>query len=142
MNWNSIRTLSQWMTFVRQVLEEWAMRSSEQIGEGQVVEIDESKFGKRKYNKGHHVEGQWIRKINRKSLSGSSREKRPRNITKNYPEMDKTGNNDYDKLGEICYHHLKVNQSINFVDTHTGAHTNGIESTWRHAKRFCPEYSR
>ena len=24
------------------------------------VEVDESKFGKRKYNAGHHVEGVWV----------------------------------------------------------------------------------
>ena len=29
-------------------------------GEGVEVEIDESKFGKRKYHKGHRVEGQWV----------------------------------------------------------------------------------
>jgi hypothetical protein len=29
-------------------------------GEGVVVEIDESKFGKRKYHKGRQVEGQWV----------------------------------------------------------------------------------
>ncbi|KAL4113901.1 hypothetical protein QTP88_017455 [Uroleucon formosanum] len=29
-------------------------------GEGKVVEIDESKFGKRKYHRGHRVEGQWV----------------------------------------------------------------------------------
>ena len=29
-------------------------------GPGLVVEIDESKFGKRKYNKGHRVEGCWV----------------------------------------------------------------------------------
>jgi hypothetical protein len=29
-------------------------------GPNQVVEIDESKFGKRKYNRGHHVEGAWV----------------------------------------------------------------------------------
>ena len=29
-------------------------------GNGIEVEIDESKFGKRKYQKGHAVEGQWV----------------------------------------------------------------------------------
>jgi len=29
-------------------------------GFGKIVVIDESKFGKRKYNKGHRVQGQWI----------------------------------------------------------------------------------
>lgn len=29
-------------------------------GTGIVVEIDESKFGKRKYHRGHYVEGQWV----------------------------------------------------------------------------------
>ena len=29
-------------------------------GEGIIVEIDESKFGKRKYHRGHQVEGVWV----------------------------------------------------------------------------------
>ena len=29
-------------------------------GHGVVVEIDESKFGRRKYYRGHRVEGQWV----------------------------------------------------------------------------------
>jgi hypothetical protein len=29
-------------------------------GEGKVVEIDESKFRKRKYHRGHYVKGQWV----------------------------------------------------------------------------------
>jgi hypothetical protein len=29
-------------------------------GIGVIVEIDESKFGKTKYNKGHKVEGVWV----------------------------------------------------------------------------------
>ena len=37
------------------------MESSERIGgKGKTVQIDESKFGKRKYHRGHHVEGQWV----------------------------------------------------------------------------------
>ena len=35
--------------------------SSQQIGgEGIEVEIDESKFGKHKYYRGHKVDGQWV----------------------------------------------------------------------------------
>lgn len=29
-------------------------------GPGKTVQIDESKIGKRKYHRGHHVEGQWV----------------------------------------------------------------------------------
>jgi hypothetical protein len=29
-------------------------------GDGIVVEVDESKFGKRKFNRGHHIEGAWV----------------------------------------------------------------------------------
>ena len=29
-------------------------------GEGIIVQIYESKFGKRKYHRGHHVEGVWV----------------------------------------------------------------------------------
>ena len=37
------------------------MLNSEKLeGFGKIVEINESKFGKRKYNKSHPVEGQWV----------------------------------------------------------------------------------
>ena len=37
------------------------LETGQQIrGNGVEVEIDESKFGKRKYYRGHRVEGQWV----------------------------------------------------------------------------------
>ena len=45
----------------REICQSIIMLKSEMIGgEGIDVEIDESKIGKRKYNRGKHVEGQWI----------------------------------------------------------------------------------
>ncbi|CAO3642787.1 unnamed protein product [Cunninghamella blakesleeana] len=42
-------------------LEDAIPEEAQQIGgEGIVVEIDESKFGKRKNNRGHRVEGVWV----------------------------------------------------------------------------------
>ena len=63
-----------WAIFCREVCEYAVMKRSEKIG-GQniVVEIDESKFAKRKYNVGHWV---WwvledVREITRKSVHGT-----------------------------------------------------------------------
>ena len=48
-------------------------KSSSIGGNGIEVEIDESKFGKRKYHQGHRVEGQWVfggqEKYNKKQFS-------------------------------------------------------------------------
>jgi hypothetical protein len=54
-------TASDWFQFCREVLLDFVKRKSEMIGgEGKVVEIDESKFGKTKYRRGHYVKGQWV----------------------------------------------------------------------------------
>lgn len=50
-----------WASFCREDHVEWCIKREGQIGgEGKVVEIDESKFGKRKYNVGRLIEGQWV----------------------------------------------------------------------------------
>ena len=36
------------------------LECEEKIGGPDRVQIDESKFGKRKYHRGHRVEGQWV----------------------------------------------------------------------------------
>ena len=54
-------TICDWASFCREILIEWCIKREGGIGgEGKIVEIDESKFGKRKYNVGRLVEGQWV----------------------------------------------------------------------------------
>ncbi|CAB9531600.1 Inherit from opiNOG: protein Hydra magnipapillata [Seminavis robusta] len=50
-----------WSTYLHQVCCAVVLDEQGQIGgDGVVVEIDESKFGKRKYHRGHRVEGVWV----------------------------------------------------------------------------------
>lgn len=60
-------TAVDWSNFCREVLYDAVITRSDQPlgginddGTPKIVEIDESKFGKRKYHKGHRVEGQWV----------------------------------------------------------------------------------
>jgi hypothetical protein len=48
----------------------------------------------------------------------------------------------YRDLDAHGYTHQTVNHTIAFVDARTGAHTNTIESKWRHVKAFLNPYNR
>ena len=54
-------TAVDWDSFCREICEVTMLQKSEKIeGPGKTVQIDESKVGKRKYHRGHRVEGQWV----------------------------------------------------------------------------------
>lgn len=148
------KTINDWCSFAREVCVDWVFKKTKKIGgEGQIVEIDESKFGKRKYNVGRVIEGQWV-------FGGICRETREffmvpvadrtsatlLEIIRNYIHPGSTIISDcwkaYDCLGSEGYQHLKVNHSLNFVDPDTGAHTNRIERHWRDTKNLVPKYGR
>ena len=79
-------TGADWDSFCRDVCEIIMFENSEKLGgESKTVQIDESKFGKRKY---HHVEGQWvfggIEQDGRKIISCSGREPGRRNTITYY----------------------------------------------------------
>jgi transposase-like protein len=111
-------------------------------GKDVVVEIDESKFGRRKYHKGRKVEGVWVlgmvEKTPERKIVCLPVDKRDGAtlipLIKKYvhPESiihtDKWGG--YIKLSELEYQHFSVNHSKNFVDPITKAHTNTIEGNW------------
>jgi transposase-like protein len=135
--------------FFRSVVFDKMVTKFEPIGGvGKTVEIDESKFGKRKYNRGHRVNGQWV-------LGGYEREtglvfmvpveKRDREtllpIIQKWVKPGTTIHSDlwkaYNGLDtdpNYKYVHLTVNHSQTYKDPTTGACTNGIEGTWRPVK--------
>ena len=54
-------TAVDWDMFCREVCEVILEKRNEVLGgDGKTVQIDESKVGKRKYHRGHVVEGQWV----------------------------------------------------------------------------------
>ena len=147
-------TIVDWCSFCREVVISWLLKRSQKIGgPGLTVEIDESKFGKRKYNVGRAIEGQWV-------FGGICRETRDvffvpvedrtsdtlLGVIQEYIAEGTTIISDcwkaYNCLEQEGYNHLTVNHSVNFVDPVTGAHTNTIERTWRDIKSLVPKYGR
>ena len=111
-------------------------------GPGTIVEVDEAKFGKRKFNRGRMVEGTWIlggiqRGNNKCFLTPCPGNKRDEptlaSLIQKYVLPGTTiitdGWKGYINLGNYGYVHTDVNHSENFVNPVTGAHTNLIEGT-------------
>ena len=64
MKWCEVSTKPavDWCHFCREVCLEYLARQNTSLigGPGTIVEIDESKFGKRKYNRGRLRDGKWV----------------------------------------------------------------------------------
>ena len=120
----SRKTAVDWYNFVRDVCAQYYIDHPAVIGEPNVeVEIDESKFGKRKYNRGRTVDGHWV-------FGNLQNFVRPGSIV--YSDEWAA----YNQLAATAAcQHQTVNHSIHFVDPQTGAHTQGIEGLWSACKR-------
>lgn len=124
-------------------------------GRNEIIEIDETKIAKRKYNKGHRVEGAWViggiqrsrlkNKItneNKKIFLEPIEERNIENINKIIKKYIKKGTTiytdcwkGYNDLNKIGYKHKTVNHKKTFKDPITGIHTNTIEGTWNGLKQ-------
>ena len=116
-------------------------------GPGIIVEIDESKFGKRKNHRGHQVDGSWVlggvertdeRKVFLQRVDKRDRrtlmeviQKHVRSGSIVYTDCWKAYNCLTPRLG---LEHKTVNHSLHFKDPKTGVHTNSIEGTWNKVK--------
>jgi len=120
-------------------------------GESKVVEINESKFGKRKYHWGHYVKGQWVfggleRGTGRTFLVAvhdRSADTLIGLIKRTLPGttiiIDCWAA--YSSLRDEGYTYFTVNHSITFVDETTVADTNTRESTWKQVKALLSPYN-
>lgn len=145
----SNNTIEDWYNFHRDVCVQYFQDHPNVIGgPGKVVEIDESKFGKRKYSRGRAVEGHWVfGGMERDSNEGFLVEVQNRDSATLFPILQKhvrpgtTVMSDswaaYKKIhDDLGFDHQMVNHSLNFVDPLTGAHTQRIESAWSQVKRM------
>lgn len=151
----SAHSVVDWASFCREVCVSWSTRTSVPLGGvGVIVEIDEAKFGKRKYNRGRIIEGQWV-------FGGFERETKRVFLV---PVPNRTADTlldvirqwilpgttivsdfwrSYDTLQHQGFEHLKVNHSLNFVDPQDPrVHTQNIERTWRNVRGGIPRYGR
>jgi len=150
----SCRTVVDWSSFCREVCAYWVEQESRMIGgAGVVVEIDEAKFGKRKYNRGRWLDGTWV-------FGGYERASKNcfvvpvpsrasdvlLDVIKAWIKPGTTVVSDcwraYDCLSSEGFVHLSVNHSYNFVDPASGAHTQNIERTWREVRGGIPRFGR
>eukprot|EP00731_Ephydatia_muelleri_P027606 Em0019g479a len=145
-------TAVDWYNFIRDICAQYFVDHPTVIGgPGTEVEIDESKFGRRKYNRGRIVDGHWV-------FGGMERltgecflvEVEHRDAATLLPLIQQ-----YIRPGSVVYsdewsaynqlatvagcNHQTVNHSLHFVDPNTGAHTQGVESMWSCCKRMLRE---
>jgi hypothetical protein len=120
-------------------------------GVGSIVEVDEAKFGKRKFNMGKRVEGMWIfGMLERESGKCCFIPVKSRDEVTLIEEIKKfivpgtTIYSDcwkaYSSLKDNGYQHCTVNHSKNFKDPVSGVHTNNIEGSWNLLRRSLPRF--
>jgi len=148
----SVNTVVHWSSFCREVCIFWLEKECVVLGGPDVVvEIYEAKLGKRKYNRGRWIDGQWF-------FGGFERGSRNcflvpvpsrgsdvlLHIIKEWIRPGTTIVSDcwkaYDCLSSEGFVHESVNHSKNFIGPQSGAHIRNIERTWREVRGGVPRF--
>ena len=134
-------TITTWYARFAMLVHRAAACSTELIGgKGIIVEVDEMKIGKRKYNRGHRVEGAWIvngvERTSRRRVFSVHVERRDsatlQRVISSNVERGSIVYTDcwrgYKGIREACdVEHFTVNHSKHFKDPYTGVCTNTVE---------------
>ena len=146
----STKAVGEWRTMLSNAVADWFLHNSSPLGgPGKVVEVDEAKFGKRKFSRGSYREGMWV-------LGGVDRETGqcflvpcPGNargadvllpiiqrwvLPGSIVYTDEWGA--YNNLPQHGYTHDSVSHTIQFVDPTTGVHTNASAGETQIANAF------
>jgi transposase-like protein len=149
---HSSATVTAYMKFYRQLVESSLDEDDTIIGgEGVEVQVDESKFGKRKYERGHRVEGAWViggveltqerkmfAKMVEKRDQGTIRDVLRAHIAPGSVLVTDCWRGYIGVEEALNLRHLTVNHSKTFKDPETGACSNNIEGTWSGMKGKIP----
>ncbi|EJW05224.1 hypothetical protein EDEG_00689, partial [Edhazardia aedis USNM 41457] len=129
---------------------EFYKRNDKIGGNNIVVEIDESKFEKRKYHRGHRLDSVWVfgavERTDQRKIFLIPVEFRNQYhlipILQRYIHSESIIYSDcweaYNNLNKIFKEHLTVNHSMGFINTETDVHTNTIEVNWCSVKQQTP----
>lgn len=148
------KTITTYMGYFRQLVVSSLDTDDEMVGgEGIIVELDESKFGKRKFNRGHRVEGAWVfggveRTQERKMFAEVVADRSAETLKEVIMRHVKPGSiiftdlwKGYSNLEELGFSRETVNHSISFI-SELGTHTNTIEGNWNGFKIRIPARNR
>ncbi|KAL1123121.1 hypothetical protein AAG570_002209 [Ranatra chinensis] len=142
-------TITDWTHFVRETMVDYLEDHSESVGgPGMIVEVEESKFGKRKYSRGYYVEGQWvlggIERGSGRTFLVPVHDRSSETLTECIKQWVLPGTTIYtdcwnarDRLGGEGYNYLTVKHSLHFVDPSTGTHASTV-GMWQHFKHSAP----
>ena len=144
----SDHTVSDWYSYCRELCCVYLDGRYDECGPiggpGHVIEVDEMKLGRRKYERGRVVEGSWILvmvdiETNELRLEICPNNKRYQEtlltLIEKHVQHDSTVFSDcwkgYTNLSAAGFEHFCVNHQLNFVNPDNQVTTNKIESQWR-----------
>jgi hypothetical protein len=150
----SAHTIGDFYMYCRQICFEMLERQSGMLGgPGKIVEIDEAKFGRRKFNKGKRVDGVWMFGCVERGGNSSrccvipvaSRDEATLlGEIKKFITPGTTILSDcwkaYSNLEKHGYIHRTVNHSEGFKNPVDGTNTNAIEGLWSLVRRSLPKF--